>query len=145
MMEAKCRAWSVNRDRKESCSGTSQWRRGDNNYNWEDGWGSKAEHQELVWMVLSQPGEPCSGNAGMEGREPSPGGWKCDSSAQQSHLGQRYWFGDPLQRDGNKLKSNDSNRAEREKQVWPHTLQCYVHLRRGGRAPDSTAVRRDHL
>ena len=73
-------------------------------------------------MVLSQPGEPGSGEAGMEGREPSPGGWKCDSSAQQSHLGQRYRFGDPLQRDGNKLKSNDSNKAERERKKFDPTL-----------------------
>ena len=50
-------------------------------------------------MVHSQQAGPVSGEAGVEGREPSPGGWKCDSGAQQSNGGQGYRFGDYPQKD----------------------------------------------
>ena len=74
-------------------------------------------------MNGAQPAWGASDEAGKEGREPSPGGGKCDSSAQLSHLGQGYQFGNHLQRDGNKLKSNDSIKAERkrEKSSTPHS------------------------
>ena len=91
-------------------------------------WGASGEAGEegrepRAGVNGAQPAWGASGEAGEEGREPSPGGGKCDSSAQLSHLGQGYQFGNHLQRDGNKLKSNDSIKAEREreKSSTPHS------------------------
>lgn len=61
--------------------------------------GKGPDRCEHSCMVLSQGGEPGWGEAAMKGRGPIPGRWKCDSSAQESNLGQGYRFADYLQKD----------------------------------------------
>lgn len=59
------------------------------------------EKCEYSWCARhgASVGSLAGDKAGVEGRKPTPGGQKCDSSAQKSHWGWGDRFGDYLRKD----------------------------------------------
>lgn len=77
-------------------------------------------------------GSPAAGEAGVKGRETIPGGWKCDSSAQESNLGWGHRCDDYLQEDDNWSQMAPSRKREKR---LPCTPQVPRSLKREQKNP----------